>query len=69
MAYRTTIDNAVTAAFREVLGWCPERDGVPPGTRIYLHVGDETLYEKSTERVSPIPKAYVQAERTMGVWP
>ena len=28
----STEDNAVTAAFRSVIGWCPFRDGAPEGT-------------------------------------
>jgi hypothetical protein len=32
---RCLMDNAVTTAFRVVMGYCPIRDGVEPGTGVY----------------------------------
>lgn len=30
---RDSIENALTGAFRQVFGWCPDADMGPPGTR------------------------------------
>jgi len=45
-----SVDNAVTAAFRTVFGWCPFRDGAKDGT--VFRKGDPNWRSKTGARQS-----------------
>ena len=53
---RSLIENALTAAFREVIGWCPLKDGTPKGSCF-----ENLQVDNHTHRSAPIPKTEVYA--------
>lgn len=65
---RGTIDNALTASFREVFGWCPFNDGAPEGTLFCNAEPDGSKsnlrYRKSIPK--PLPKPAQVAVKTLG---
>lgn len=63
---RTTIDNACTAAFRAVFGWCPVRDGMPGGA--LFHSSNGGMVRCHPGGISaPFPRAPISLDDEL--WP
>lgn len=65
---RSSIDNAICAAFREVFGFDPWNDGLAPGATYPLSPSKgKVRFKKPQNRKSPHPKRAVQYVAGLGV--